>query len=438
LNGPRFWSVVVVVAISVAAAIVVGRPAPIVQPPAATVADRVAAPPLRYRTESRTVRAGDTAGSVLRAMGGPTEALLAGAGSTLNRLRPGDVLHLDWRTGEPQPFRLRLDGPAAYTQELVREGDRYVARQVPIPYLVEDRALAVTVRSSLWAAATAAGFAPAQIMGLATIFEYDVDFNTELYAGARFRLVLDELTADDGTKRVGNIRAAILENGGKEYVAIRHLAADGAPEWYDARGGARKKAFLRSPLEFSRVTSGFSTGRYHPVLHKMRAHKGVDLAAPSGTPIRSVADGVVTRAGWAGGHGNHIEVKHEGGYSTGYSHLSSMSVKAGERVRQGQFIGRVGSTGLSTGPHLHYEFKVNGVNRDPLKAIVPVSRPLAEGELPAFYALRDSLLPRLAAAVDAVAAEAEEAAEAAVAAEDAAAPPTAVDGGEVVPEAATP
>ncbi len=244
------------------------------------------------------------------------------------------------------------------------------------------------------------GLLTAQVIGLAKIFEYDVDFNTELYEGARFRLVIDRLRDDHGDTRVGDIRAAILDNGGKSYTAIRYRGSDGEVGWYAADGSARRKAFLRSPIEFSRVSSNFSTGRRHPILGTMRAHKGVDLAAPSGTPIRSVADGVVTRAGWAGGHGNHVEIKHEGGYTTGYSHLSSIGVKQGQRVKQGNTIGRVGSTGMSTGPHLHYEFKVNGVHKDPMKQIVPVTRPLPESEKSAFFALRDELLPRLEGAVE--------------------------------------
>lgn len=398
MRTARWLSLTAMLAVSGGSVALVSRPQVVEQPPAATAAAAVQAPALRYVTESREVKAGDTAGGLLRAMNGPSDLLLAGAGSTLNRLRPGDRIHLDWRRGEAQPFRLRLDSAAAYTGELVWDGSRYLSRQVPIPYGVEERAVAVTVRSSLWSAATRAGFSPSQIMGLATIFEYDVDFNTELQAGARFRLVLDQLTADDGSVRVGDIRAAILENGGKEFIALRHRASDGTLSWYDAKGAARKKAFLRSPLEFSRVTSGFSTGRYHPILHRMRAHKGVDFAAPSGTPVRSVADGVVASAGWSGGHGNHIVVKHEGGYTTGFSHLSKMNVKRGDRVRQGEVIGRVGSTGMSTGPHLHYEFQVNGVHRDPLKAIVPVARPLDDAERPAFFAFRDLVLPMLASA----------------------------------------
>ncbi|MBM4389518.1 MAG: M23 family metallopeptidase [Deltaproteobacteria bacterium] len=376
------------------AAYVAAAPRPVAQPPMASVTADLAAPPPLLRTERHEVREGDTAGSILRAMGAPA-AMLTAAGNGLDRLSIGDEILIDWREGDSQPFRLRLHHDPAFTFEIARTGDKYKARQVPVPYVVEEMAAAVTVTSSLWEAATSVGFSPSQVINLAKIFEYDVDFNTELVAGARFRLVLDRLTDDDGQQRVGDIRAAILDNGGKSFTAIRYRSADGEVSWYAADGSARRKAFLRSPIEFSRVTSGFSSGRRHPILGTMRAHKGVDLAAPTGTPIRSVADGVVTKAGWAGGHGNHIEVRHEGGYTTGYSHLSSIGVKRSEKVRQGQLIGRVGSTGMSTGPHLHYEFMVNGVHKDPMKQIVPVTKPLPESEKPAFFALRDQILPQL-------------------------------------------
>ncbi|GDX80938.1 peptidase M23 [Deltaproteobacteria bacterium] len=398
-------------ALLLAAGAVLAAPTPIVQPAAADPLVGLTAPEPAFRTESREVRAGELAGKVLREMGAPTAELLAGAGRSLDSVSPGDVFNLDYRAGETRPFRLRLVHDPAMVNELVWDGKRYVARKVPVPYTVEEMAAAVTVTSSLWSAATSVGFSPAQVLDLAKIFEYDVDFNTELVEGARFRLVLDRLTADDGSQSVGDIRAAILDNGGKQYVAIRYRAADGTTGWYAKDGSARRKAFLRSPLEFLQVTSSFSTGRYHPILHKMRAHKGVDLAAPTGTNIRAVADGVITRAGWAGGHGNHVEIKHEGGFSTGYSHLSSIGVKVGERVQQGRSIGRVGSTGQSTGPHLHYEFMVNGVHKDPMKTIVPVAQPLPASEKAAFAAARDALLPRLEGATELTAGAVADAAE---------------------------
>ncbi len=390
----RIGVTVVVLGLLSFAGYVAAAPRPVDQPPVASVTAALVAPAPWFRTERHEVSEGDTAGSILRAMGAPA-AMLNAAGNGLDRLSIGDEILIDWREGEDQPFRLRLLHDPAFTFEIARTGDKYKSRQVPVPYVVEEMAAAVTVTSSLWEAATSVGFSPSQVINLAKIFEYDVDFNTELVEGAKFRLVLDRLTGDDGEQRVGDIRAAILDNGGKSFTAIRYRTSDGEVGWYAADGSARRKAFLRSPIEFSRVTSGFSSGRRHPILGTMRAHKGVDLAAPSGTPIRSVADGVVTQSGWAGGHGNHIELRHEGGYITGYSHLSSIGVKRGEKVRQGQLIGRVGSTGMSTGPHLHYEFMVNGVHKDPMKQIVPVTRPLPEAEKPAFLALRDEILPQL-------------------------------------------
>ncbi len=381
---------------------------PVQQPPAADVAATLAAPTPAYRTESREVGEGELAGEVLRAMGLDAATLVPAAAGRFDKISPGDRFTADWRTGEDKPFRVRLAHDPAQTVELVRSGDRYVSRVVPVPYRTEELAAAVTVTSSLWAAATEVGFSPQQILGLAKIFEYDVDFNTELVEKARFRFVLDRLTADDGSQRVGDIRAAILDNGGKTYVAIRYTTKDGTTAWFGKDGAARRKTFLRSPLEFSRVTSGFTTGRYHPILHRMRAHKGVDLAAPTGTPVRAAADGVVARAGWAGGHGNHVELKHDGGYATGYSHLSFIGVKAGEHVHQGEVIGRVGTTGLSTGPHLHYEFLVNGVNKDPMKSIVPIAQPLPDAEKPDFFKVRDALLPMLEGATELAASPARE------------------------------
>ncbi len=409
MSTTRVVVTMAVLALGGFASFVVASPTPIEQPAAAVRGAAQLAPPLRYRTTTQVVAAGDNAGPLLRSMGAPAAELLAGAGTALNNIFPGDQVHLDWRDQDERPFRLRLAHDTATTTELVWTGTKYTARKVPVPYRVAEQAAAITVTSSLWSAATAVGFSAGQIIELAKIFEYDVDFNTELVAGARFRLVLDRLTADDGSERIGDIRAAILDNGKKQYVAIRHRTHDGTAGWYGKDGASRRKSFLRSPIEFSRVSSGFSTGRYHPILHRMRAHRGVDLAAASGTPIRAVADGVVTKAGWAGGHGNHIELRHDNGTVTGYSHLSSIGVKRGAHVSQGQTIGKVGSTGQSTGPHLHYEYLVNGVHKDPMKAIVPVQKPLAESERADFLVARDRVLPLLETATElAVAADASE------------------------------
>lgn len=397
---------VTVLALAGTALAVAALPAsePIAQP-APAVGGALVAPTQRYRTVSHTIAEGDTAGSVLRAMGGPTEALLAAAGSALNRLSIGDRIHLDFRDEpgpeggpsslEGRPWRMRLDRDGPDIVELMWNGTKYAAGVQPIPFTVTSGARTLTITSSLWEAAGEAGLRPPQIMELAEIFEYDIDFNTELVKGATIRAVGDTLTDDLGNQRFGGIRAAILTNGKKSWTAIRFLMKDGSVGWFAPDGTGRRRPFLRSPLAFSRVTSNFTLARYHPILKKNRAHLGVDFGAPTGTPVRAVADGVVKVAGRHGGHGNFIELDHDGPYATSYSHLSSILVKKGQTVQQGDLIGKVGSTGMSTGPHLHYQFFVNGQYKNPLTVDLPMTGSLPDAERDAFFAVRDQAMPML-------------------------------------------
>ncbi|MES2643528.1 MAG: peptidoglycan DD-metalloendopeptidase family protein [Myxococcota bacterium] len=384
-------------------------PKAIVQP-AAAVARELVAPAPRYRTVTHTIAEGDTAGSVLRAMGGPTEELLAAAGSALNRLSIGDRIHLDFEDGAPasdaaggastlegRPWRLRLDRDDPEIVELSWNGKKYVSSARPIPFTIESGARTLTINSSLWEAAADAGLRPPQIVELAEIFEYDIDFNTELVKGATIRAVGDTLTDDLGNKRFGGIRAAVLVNGKKTWTAVRFVMKDGSVGWFAPDGTGRRRPFLRSPLAFSRVTSSFNLARYHPVLKRARPHLGVDFGAPTGTPVRAVADGVVKIAGRHGGHGNFIELDHEGPYATSYSHLSSILVKKGQTVNQGDLIGKVGSTGMSTGPHLHYQFFVNGQYKNPMTVDLPMTGSLPDAERDAFFAVRDEVMPLLTA-----------------------------------------
>lgn len=384
------------------------EPPPIPQPAPAQAApwEPVAA---RFRTEQHEVVEGETASEVLRQMGAPSDALIAGAAGALNRLSVGDVVQLDFASGEPTPWRLRLDKGDPTVFALVRTGSRsappanieaprYAPVRIPVPYHIETGPKILTVTSSLWQAALDAGLRPSQIMGVASIFEYDVDFNSELLPGAVIQLAADTLTDDAGVSRVGDIRAARLQNGSKSYIQIRYRLAEGTVGWFKPDGTGARKPFLRSPLPFMRVTSGFSAqGRYHPILKRRRPHLGVDFGAPTGTPIRAVADGTVVQAGPAGGHGNHVAVQHAGPYSTGYSHLSAILVKRGQAVHQGDIIGRVGMTGLATGPHLHYEFFINGSYVNPMTVDLPNSgaSELPEAEKEAFFTVRDAVMGML-------------------------------------------
>jgi murein DD-endopeptidase MepM/ murein hydrolase activator NlpD len=229
------------------------------------------------------------------------------------------------------------------------------------------------------------------------VFEYDVDFATELRTGARLSVVMDELSREGAYVKPGALHAVRLENAGKVTTAIFFPREDEEGAWYSAEGRTRARPFLRSPLAFARITSGFNPKRIDPITGQRLGHGAVDFGAPTGTPIRAAGDGVVAWAKWNGGHGLHVKLDHPqvGPYRTAYSHLSKLMVKKGQKVRQGDIIGLVGSTGHSTGPHLHYEFWVNGKRVDPMKHVSPVGRTLAEHEMAAFEQVRDQWLPLL-------------------------------------------
>ena len=214
---------------------------------------------------------------------------------------------------------------------------------------------------------------------IAEIFSSHIDFHRDLRRGDRFAVVYEGLYHGSELVRTGRILAAEFVNRGKSLQAIWFASGDGRGGYYTPDGNSLRKAFLRSPLEFSRISSGFTRARFHPILKKWTAHRGIDYAAPTGTRVRTTGDGVVRFAGRKGGYGNLVIVQHANKYSTYYAHLSKFvhSVHKGARVAQGDFIGYVGQTGLATGPHLHYEFRIDGVQRDPLKVVMPEAVPLS-------------------------------------------------------------
>lgn len=241
------------------------------------------------------------------------------------------------------------------------------------------------IRSSLFAATDAAQVPDAVAMQLVEIFSSDIDFASDLRKGDRFQVVYETVWQDGEMVRTGRVLAAEFRNAGKNLQAIWYGSEAGAKDggYYDLQGKALKKAFLKSPLPFSRVTSGFAM-RMHPISGQWKQHKGIDFAAPSGTPIRATGDGVIEFAGNAGGYGNMVVVRHGAAYSTAYAHMSRIAARRGARVAQGEVIGYVGSTGWSTGPHLHYEFRVNNVARNPDSIAVPHAVALAGEELKRF------------------------------------------------------
>jgi murein DD-endopeptidase MepM/ murein hydrolase activator NlpD len=256
-----------------------------------------------------------------------------------------------------------------------------------VPLVATQRLGSGTIRSSLFAATDEARMPDSVAVQMAEIFSGDIDFHRSLRKGDRFHVVYEALEADGEPLKFGRVLSAEFVNNGKSYAAI-WFQEPGANKgaYYSVNGESLRKAYLASPLEFSRITSGFKM-RFHPLLQKWKAHLGVDYAAPTGTPARTVGDGVVDFAGWQNGYGNVVIVKHRSNHTTLYAHLSRVNVRKGQSVSQGQTIGLVGSTGWSTGPHLHFEFRVDGQHKDPMTlAKQSESIPLASAALPAFKA----------------------------------------------------
>ena len=239
-----------------------------------------------------------------------------------------------------------------------------------VPLQSQTRLASGTIRSSLFAASDEARIPDSIAVQMAELFAADIDMHRELRRGDTFSVVYEALTADGEpiawAQGTGRVLAAEFINGGKTYQAAWFRDANGRGGYFDFNGQSKKRAFLASPMEFSRMTSGFAM-RFHPLLQKWRAHLGVDYAAPTGTPVRTVGDGLVEFAGWQNGYGNVVQIKHNNERSTLYAHMSRIDVKKGQRIEQGQRVGAVGSTGWSTGPHLHFEFRVNGQHQDPLR-----------------------------------------------------------------------
>ena len=273
------------------------------------------------------------------------------------------------------------------TLRVVRHGDSLEAELLTRTYDTRTDIVEGEIESSLFATIATIGEHDQLAFDLAEIFAWDIDFNTEIQTGDAFRVAVEKLSLDGHFVRYGRILAAVFARGERTLYAVRYEGARGAG-YYDPDGTPLKKAFLRSPLRFTRISSRFSHRRLHPVLKVRRPHLGVDYAAPRGTPVSASADGVVTLAGTWGGLGRAVRLRHANGYQTIYGHLSRIKVKRGERVSQGQRIGTVGSTGLATGPHLDYRMKLNDRYVDPLKVRLPPAEPIPEAELSSFAVAR--------------------------------------------------
>ena len=253
------------------------------------------------------------------------------------------------------------------------------------PVTIESRYADVTIESSLWVDMRAADVSPLLIVSLSDIYAWTVDFFA-LQKGDRFRVLYEEKVCDGEVIAVDTVRYAVFSHGGQDLPMVMFNQHDGGNVWWNEKGESMRKAFLKAPLSYSRISSGYSNARRHPVTRKVQPHTGVDYAAPTGTPVMSIGDGVVTSVKYEGAGGNTVRIRHNSVYSTAYLHLSKYAkgLKAGQRVRQGEVIGYVGSTGRSTGPHLDFRVWKNGSPINPLKMDSPPAEPIKEDSRPAF------------------------------------------------------
>jgi murein DD-endopeptidase MepM/ murein hydrolase activator NlpD len=339
-----------------------------------------------YWREERIQR-GDTLGSVLARLG--IEDVAAQnflrtdpRARPLYQLKPGKAVRVQADDdGRLIALSYLAQGGELLTVKRVEDG--FSAQSAPPGSTVRLELRAGEIRSSLFAASDAVALPDAVTMQLAEIFSGDIDFHHDLRRGDWFTVVYEMRDIDGQSAGSGRIVAAEFVNKGNVYRAFSWQGPDGSEAYYAEDGKTLRKAFMRSPLSFTRITSGFSLARFHPFLQTWRAHKGVDFAAPTGTPVHAAGDGKVASAGWQNGYGNAVVLQHGATYSTVYAHLSRFAsgIKPGARVTQGDVIGYVGQTGWATGPHLHYEFRVNNEQRNPMTIALPTAQPLPAAAL---------------------------------------------------------
>lgn len=351
------------------------------------------------------IQRGDTVAALLSRLGTDSDQTLA----YLRSERRADPIFRQMSPGKAVTARVSRDGtllsllfPLNGGKDLALAVERDEANQ----YRISEQAMPLEthilmksgeIRYSLFGATDAAGIPDSVATQLADIFGGDIDFHRDIRKGDRFSVIFESVSHLGKMVRTGRILAAEFVNDGHIYRAVWFEGSDGKSGYYTADGKNIRKTFLRSPLEFSRVTSGFSGSRFHPVLKERRAHRGVDFGAPIGTRVRATGDGIVEVAGRQGGYGNLVILRHQSQYQTIYGHLNGFAagIRKGARVSQGDVIGYVGTTGISTGPHLHYEFRVGGVHRNPLAMVLPAAPPLAADQMARFRGSTQGVLARL-------------------------------------------
>lgn len=313
----------------------------------------------------------------------------------LSRLSAGQGYRLCLSDDDFERFEYDIDR----NEQLIisHENEEFSISRVPIPYTTETVRVRGTIESSLFEAVTASGESDVLAMNLADIFAWDVDFILDIRQGDSFQALVEKRYREGQPAGYGRILAAEFTNQGTTFNAFLFQDGDKRPDYYDADGQSLRKAFLKAPLSFSRISSGFTMRRFHPITKTWKAHPAIDYAAPRGTPIKSVGDGVIVKKGYTRANGNYIKIRHNGNYETIYLHMNGFAKKIaqGKRVAQGQTIGYVGSTGLATGPHLCFRMRKNGAPVNPHRVKAPAAKPVSEENIVDFKALTEVLLAQL-------------------------------------------
>jgi murein DD-endopeptidase MepM/ murein hydrolase activator NlpD len=330
------------------------------------------------------------------------------------RLRPGLVFNFRQSVGDSAPTHIVVRTTPEQRVTFRRISDGWDAEAEPVQWRPQDMRIEGPIDNSLYEALDAGvsndvldgGNRQRLAWDLADVYAWEIDFTRDIRPGDRFQVVFQRLVSEDGEVRFGRVLASDLTISGKSLTAIRFSpSSPRSALYFDAEGGSLRRAFLRAPVEFRRISSNFANRRFHPVLGRTRRHEGTDYAARPGTPVMAAGDGVVLRAGWVGGYGNLVELRHLNGITTRYGHLRGLArkIRRGTRVEQGQVIGYVGSTGLASGPHLHYEFRLNGVPKDSRRVKIGGGAPVPKADRAAFEQERDRLLALLRDSTSAVA-----------------------------------
>lgn len=331
----------------------------------------------------------DTLDAIFRRMSLDTADLAAirqlpGIRQSLDFLKPGDAIKVTHRDGAVKELSRKVS--ETETLHVVRDAGGFAARMTETPVETRVRTASATIDSSLFQAAESAKISDTVALKLANVFAWDIDFVLDIREGDRFTVVYQQIYQDGKYLRDGEVLAAEFVNSGKVYRAVRYVNEAGEAGYYSPDGKPMRKAFLRAPVEFTRVSSVFNPHRLHPILNLIRGHMGTDYAAPIGTPVHAAGDGRVSFEGVRGGYGNAIVLAHSNNISTLYGHMSRFArgLHVGSHVQQGEVIGYVGMTGLATGPHLHYEYLVDGVHKDPQTVKLPGALPLPPAAIARF------------------------------------------------------